>query len=387
MNKSILTAIGIALGVSLWILSGQIGYSSEGKSSDSIAIEGGGRAAGPSVTSDIGSAAGGGLRAQMGNDNSELASVRARIVAAVPRESTLSVRGKTEALRSVDVRAQLSSRVNALPFDKGQRVVEGDLLCRLDAKDLEARLAEARALVQQRVLEYDAAASLAAKGYRSETSALAAKAQLDAATARIAGIEVEMSYTNVRAPFDGIIEERPVEIGDFMRIGDVCARVVDEDPFLVVGQISEQDVGRFSVGDVGIAELITGESIEGVVRFIGKTADQATRTFRLELEVGNPEGTLRDGVTAEILINVGTVYVHIISPAILALNDEGVLGVRILDNDARVHFMAVEIVGDDPTGTWITGLPSSTAIITVGQDYVSEGQLVRVSLENDTDPS
>lgn len=383
MNKSILTAVGIALGVSLWILSGQFGHSSEGGSSDSIAIEGmqrGGDQAsgGRTAIANIGGRKDG---------PAALASVRARVFNAVSRSSTISIRGKTEALRYVDVRSQLSSRVRALPFEKGQRVVEGDILCQLEAKDLQARMDEARALVLQRRLEYDASKQLAAKGYRSETATLSAKAQLDGATARATSIAVEVSYTDLRAPFDGIIEVRPVEIGDFMRVGDVCARVVDENPFLVVGQVSEKDVGHFEAGHTGIAKLVTGEVVEGVVRFIGKTADQATRTFRLELEVANVDGKLRDGVTAEILINVGEVKVHIISPAILALDDAGILGIRTLDEADQVHFMPVEMVGDDATGVWITGLPETATIITVGQDYVTEGQIVRVVFEKDINPS
>jgi multidrug efflux system membrane fusion protein len=152
--------------------------------------------------------------------------------------------------------------------------------------------------------------------------------------------------------------------------------VVALDPFLIVGRASEKDVGYITIGDTGWAKLTTGERVEGKVRFVAKSSDQATRTFRVELEVPNPNGAIRDGVTAEMHVAAATVEAHRISPAILSLDERGVMGVRIVDKDRRVRFVPVKIVADGTDGVWVSGLPHEVTIITVGQEYVTEGQEV-----------
>jgi multidrug efflux system membrane fusion protein len=173
-----------------------------------------------------------------------------------------------------------------------------------------------------------------------------------------------------------------VNVGDYLAPGQPCAMVIDQDPFLIVGQVSEKDVQKINIGDSGWASLITGERVNGKVRFIAKSADQATRTFRVELEVKNPDGKIRDGVTAEIHVNSATVEAHRISPAILSLDDKGTIGVRIVDAQKKVQFVPVKIVADGTDGVWVTGLPKTVTIITVGQEYVTNGQEVDATPED-----
>jgi multidrug efflux system membrane fusion protein len=149
----------------------------------------------------------------------------------------------------------------------------------------------------------------------------------------------------------------------------------------VVGQASERDVGAITKGDSGRAKLVTGERVEGKIRFVSKSADPATRTFRVELEIPNPKGTIRDGITAEMHVAGKEVMAHRVSPAILALDDKGSLGLRIVDASRRVRFVPVAMVADTPQGVWVSGLPETATVITVGQEYVTPGQEVEVTEE------
>ena len=172
-----------------------------------------------------------------------------------------------------------------------------------------------------------------------------------------------------------------MEIGDYMQAGSPCATVVDMNPFLVVGQVSETDVSKIEPGTVGTAKLVSGQTVEGIIRYIGKTADEATRTFRVEMEIPNDELTLRDGVTTEMVIPSHAIETHRIPPAILTLNDQGDVGVRTVDAESRVHFTPVRVLEDTREGVWVAGLPKEITIITVGQDFVTEGQTVDVTIE------
>jgi multidrug efflux system membrane fusion protein len=105
----------------------------------------------------------------------------------------------------------------------------------------------------------------------------------------------------------------------------------------------------------------------------------STRTFAVELEVPNPDGTLPAGVTAEIQITGGTAMAHKISPSLLSLETDGTIGVKTLDDQDQVVFHPVEIARSQTDGIWVTGLPETARIITVGQGYVLAGQMVEPS--------
>src|SRR5690606_19096231 len=119
------------------------------------------------------------------------------------------------------------------------RVKAGDAVCRLEVADRQAQLDEAKALARQRQLEFDGATQLSKNGFRSQTNVAAAAAALDAANAQVERMTIEMQNTVIRAPFDGVIDQRPVEIGDYLGMGGICATIIDEDPYLVTGEVSE----------------------------------------------------------------------------------------------------------------------------------------------------
>lgn len=309
--------------------------------------------------------------------------VRVRTITAAARQQDVIVRGRTEALRKVTVRAETAGKVAAIRADKGAAVKKGDTICEINVDARRAMLEQARATMTQRQLEYEASKTLQEKGFRSDTSVAGDLAAYQASKADVERMEKEFENTKIKAPFDGVIDDRMVDVGDYLAPGQACALVVALDPFLIVGRVSEKDVHFIQIGNSGWAKLVTGERVEGKVRFVAKSSDSATRTFRVELEVPNPEGRLRDGITAEMHIAAATVDAHRITPAILALDDRGQLGVRVVDEQRRVRFVRVTIIGDGPDGVWVVGLPRTVTIITVGQEYVSEGQQVNVVADTD----
>ena len=95
----------------------------------------------------------------------------------------------------------------------------------------------------------------------------------------------------------------------------------------------------------------------------------------------NPKRDLRDGVTAHIRIPVDEISAHLISPAAMTLNDEGIIGVKLVDLDGVVHFAPAHIIADSNKGVWLAGLPDQIAIITVGQEFVRDGDKVEAVAE------
>lgn len=364
MNRSYIMAVLLALGAAAWIASGQF-------------ADGGNAPPALKPPADLAAA-------------DQVPPVRVRAQTAELRVNRAIVRGRTEAVRTVEVRAETEGRVVEVAVERGDRVVAGQVIARLASEDRPARLKEARALLEQRRLEHEAARRLSKKGFRSETQLAAASAALGTAEAAVDRAEVELDNIQLRAPFDGIVDDRMSDIGDFLKVGDHVARVVDLDPILVVGQVSEREVGGLEVGRSGSARLITGQELSGRLRFVGAMADATTRTFRAELEVANPEGKIPDGITAEIEIPLDQAMAHLVSPAILTLADDGVIGVKTLEAGDTVGFHPVTILESGLEGVWIGGLPEQVTFITVGQEFVTVGQKVKPvqegSLEQDGGP-
>jgi multidrug efflux system membrane fusion protein len=145
---------------------------------------------------------------------------------------------------------------------------------------------------------------------------------------------------------------------------------------LVVGQISERDIDKIRVGMPGSARLVSGEAVEGKVRFVGSASDAKTRTFRVELEVPNPARAIVQGVSAELHLPVADLPAHRVSPAILTLAENGDVGVKTVGAGNVVEFHAVTVVATGADGVWLAGLPATVTFITVGQDFVTAGQKV-----------
>lgn len=358
MKKSHISAIAMVLVVAAWIASGQFGGHEAAAEGENAATP----------------------EASPSKQEGRL-TVRGRVSVAQPRAGEVTLRGRTEALRTVHLMAETEGRVIEVPVEKGTMVREGTVICRLATEDRAATLAEAKATLRQRELEFAAATQLSAKGFASQTRAAEAAAQLDGARAMVSRMQVELARAEIRAPFDGIVEERPAEIGALLMKGGACATLVDPDPMLVVGQVAERDVALLHVGDLGHARLVDGSEVKGKVRFVGKTAQATTRTFRVELEVPNPDALLKSGLSADIGLPTPPLPAHLVSPAVLTLDDAGRVGVRTVDADGIVAFVPVTPVASTAEGMWITGLPERVTLITVGQEYVKAGEKVDVALE------
>ena len=311
-------------------------------------------------------------------------SVRVAVLHAEPVSRTIVLNGRTEPARAVTMRAELDGRVVAIGAERGARVARGGEVLRLDPRDLEARGREARAAIRQREMEFDAARKLSARNFQTETALAAAEASLEAARATLARVEVDLANTRLLAPFDGRLDQRMVEIGDYVSDGTAIGRILQEDPVLVAGYVTQQQRHRVGVGVAGEARLITGQTVPGRVRYVATESDATTRTFRLELEVPNPDGVLLSGVSAEIRIPLATTHAHRVSPALLALDDYGRLGIKSVGDAGAVEFHPVEIVRTDGDGIWVSGLPDPVRVITVGQGFVHPGQHVEaVSMSAD----
>ncbi|SDF06357.1 efflux RND transporter periplasmic adaptor subunit [Thalassobaculum litoreum] len=351
IKGSIVLAGILAVGAVAWIVSGQMGDNKPATASQEA----------PKITAPPADA---------------VTRVRVRDIAASPFVASVVTSGHTEAVRIVTLKAETAGRVIATPTPKGATVDAGAEIVRIDEADRPARLEEAKARIAQRQMEHNAASKLAAKGFQAETTLAGAKAELEAAKSERRTIEVDLERTRIQAPVDGILDDRMVEVGDYVAIGDEVATVVELDPLLITAQIAERQAPQIEVGMPAHARLSTGDERIGVVSYVSAVADESTRTFRLEIEVDNEANQFGQGLSAEIQIDLPATNGHRVTPSIFRLDELGRVGVMTVDSENRARFTPVTIIGIDDQGTWVSGLPETVRVIVVGQDLVEDGEVI-----------
>ncbi|MEM6386730.1 MAG: efflux RND transporter periplasmic adaptor subunit [Pseudomonadota bacterium] len=340
-------------------------------------------------------------------------------------DGAVVLRGRTEAIRQVEIRAETTGRVISAPLRRGEVIEEGELMCSLDpgtrkialddAKarleeaearlpEAKARLAEAEARLAEAEINDRAASRLSEGGFASETRVASTTAAVEAAragvegaksgvtsaeagvksaAASVASAENELEKLEMHAPFPGLLETDTAELGSLLQPGSLCGTIIQLDTIKLVGFVPEISVDRVKIGATAGARLSSGREVVGEVTFISRSADPTTRTFRVDVEVENADLSIRDGQTVEIAIQADGEMAHLLPQSALTLDDTGSLGVRVID-DGRAGFTPVAVIRDTLDGVWITGLAPEADVIVVGQEFVTNGVPVEATFREVT---
>lgn len=294
-------------------------------------------------------------------------------VSAQPHQIFATLKGQTAPDRIVTVRSETMGVVTDASVREGQYVKQGTLLCGLGIESRAARVAEAEAAVASSKLDYESAAQLEEKGWTTSNRAAANKAALDRAEAALAAAKIEMAKTKITAPFGGIFESRLAEKGDFLSPGSPCGTILDLNPIIVELDATEAQVARIQKGQTSAVTLNDGRTLDGTVRFISRTANPQTRTFKVEIAANNADMSIAAGLTASVDVAMGQADAVLLTPALLVLHEDGRVGVRYVNETDTVQFADVTVVDDATDGVWVTGIPQGARVLATGQDYVREG--------------
>lgn len=353
MNKSYVIAALLTLGIAAWVLGGYAMKSAGKETPDEPAVA---KAVAP-VT------------------------VSVRTQEAKPVEQFIVAQGQAEPNRTVTIRAETKGQISEILADEGASVAAGDVIVRLEANDRKAMLLRAEARVREQQSAYEASESLGKKGYQTQRQADQIFSSLQTARAELEEARIELERIEIKAPFEGVVLSSPMELGAYVDVNGEVATIVDNDPLVVSIRIPQQDVSALKLGQPANVTFATGQQRDGKIRYIAARADEDTRTFRVEVEMPNPNGEIPSGISAEAKVPTGTVMAHFVSPAALSLNDEGKLGIKTVDEHNKVTFHTASIVLSDVDGAWITGLPPQARIITLGHGFVQIGEEVQVAEE------
>jgi multidrug efflux system membrane fusion protein len=353
LNSNVRVSLIIALAISLWLVSGL--FASPATENDSSKVE------------------------------SKLTNVQAEWFDIQAYEPQLVLRGRTEANRSVDVKAQIAGLIVAVPAAEGALVEAGATVCEIDQEDRQLRLQHAKAGLKQATIEYQGARKLKQAGYQSELAIAQAKTRLESARVSLERSNLDLNNLSIKAPFNGVVERRPVEVGDFIQPGQLCAQVVELNPLKVSAVITEQEIGKISLDRDARLTLVNGDTLNGKISYLSRQANPITRSYRVEATIANPQLRFLAGMSGSLQIGSEPMSAHHIPSSLVLLDDAGHLVVRAVDDQGVINTLSVVNVGESSDGVWVTGLPERVALVTVGQNYVTEAEQVLVSYRDSSD--
>lgn len=283
--------------------------------------------------------------------------------------------GRTEPDRVTTLKAELAGRITDVFAERGAKVKKGEAIAKIALNDLAVRLTQSKALLAQREIEYQGALKLNKDGYQGEVQVSRAEADLAAAKAQVKRLEIDLTNTTIRAPFDGVMNTRYVEVGDYVKSGDQVAMIADLDPLIVRAHLTESNVRNIAIGQGADIQLLNKQQVKGEIRYISSVADDATNTFKIEVAIENTDYQLLAGLSGEIDIALAKTEAIKVSPALLALDEQGNIGIKTVASN-QVVFTPINVVKTESDGIWLSGLGSQADVITLGQGFVREGDTV-----------
>ena len=351
MNRSVILSISMAVIATIWVLSGSFSASEDAESIEKLSSE---------------------------QEESLVSSFKVKVQKrnAQKMQDQVLLQGGIEAARQIEVRAETQGTIERIRATKGDQLQAGQAILTLAMNDREARLEKAKAELRVAQTELASSKSLKDKKMISENRYQQNLSDVIAAQAEVKEIEVEIKQTNISAAFKGVLNALHVELGDYVSPGTAIGTLVDQDWVTITAQVPQQHIAKIRKGQIVEATLLNDVQLSGEIDYISSSADTATRTFLIEAKAKNLAGVQYFGQSARVRIYLGERSAYLMSPSLLNLSSDGSLQVKTLDAEKRVESHNVSMIRSDNQGIWLAGLPDAIELITVGQGFVSDGELV-----------
>jgi len=260
---------------------------------------------------------------------------------------------------------------------EGDFVKKGQKLIAIETSELSNLLTSAKASMKQREMELEGAKSLGQQGYQSKVNLAQAMANLELAASQVSTLNRALRKSLIRAPFEGVVNQRFVEVGDLLKVGDEVATLVDLDPLVISADVTETNVRKLTIGQQASGRMVSGQQLKGHIRYISSVSDRGTNTFKIEVAVPNSDFQYMAGMSTELSVPLQSTLAVRVSPSVMALDEAGNLGVKTVV-DQHVKFIPIDIVKSDSQGVWLAGMQASTDVIVLGHGFVRDGDKVEV---------
>jgi len=307
--------------------------------------------------------------------NLPTAQVRVQTVESKPRATTEEVVGTVCAKVHATLEAKVSGRIEKLPVVLGQKVKAGELLARLDAAEIKARLEQAQAALEQAERDWKRAAALFAQQAVTRSEYDGAESRHSVAKAAVAEAQAMMGYLEVRAPYDGVVTKKWAEAGDLAMPGKPLIEIQDPSALQLEADVPEAIASRVKL-DARLklrVDVVSGE-LTGTVCELAPTADSASRTFRVKLDLP-PAAGLMPGQFARLLVPIGESHSLCVPPSAVVQRGQLEIVFVVANQRAQLHLVKTgKRVGNEVDV--VSGLDAGDAVVIDGAAQLTDGQPV-----------
>jgi membrane fusion protein (multidrug efflux system) len=308
----------------------------------------------------------------------------------VPVETSSPVRGNIyaiysgtapiEAFAEADVIAKVEGEVREILVEEGTEVVKNQVLARLDGDMLRLGLNESEARLRKLQRDYERNVDLQEKGLISSGDFDKIRYEMEALEASYNLAKLELDYTQIRAPIDGVVAQRYVKIGNTIRVGEAAFRVTSLDPLVAYLHIPEREYRNIREDQaVGIEiDALRGAPIVTSVTRVSPIVDPETGTFKVTVEINDPERRIKPGMFGRF----GIVYdMHenaLQVPRSAILEDDGEMSVFVVVDDKAQRRTVTTGYSNKGLVEIVEGIDDAAQVITVGHVGLKEDASVTV---------
>ncbi|MDJ0814136.1 MAG: efflux RND transporter periplasmic adaptor subunit [Woeseiaceae bacterium] len=316
---------------------------------------------------------------------------------AVPVEVEAPIRGDIfavysgtapiEAFAEADVIAKVAGEVREILVEEGDDVEQGQVLARLDGDRLRLELNQSAANLQKLKRDYERNVDLKEKGLISTGDFDKIRYEMEALEASYNLAKLELDYTQIRAPIDGVVSNRYVRIGNTVSINDPVFEVTSLDPLVAYLHVPEREYRNIRKGQVvGIdIDALAGQRIIAEVTRVSPVVDPNTGTFKITIEIRDQQRLIKPGMFGRINI-VYDQHVNVLQvPRSAILEDSGATSVFVVEDDRAMRREVVTGYSNAGMIEVVEGLEDGDTVITVGQIGLKDEALVTIINEVEAD--
>ncbi len=318
--------------------------------------------------------------------------------APVPVEIALVARGDVvaeyagtasiEAEQEAQVVAKVGGEVVALEAEEGDKVKAGEVLARLDGDRLRLELERARANLRKLEQDYQRNVDLYQKGLVSSGAYENMKYDLAALRSAYELAQLELSYTEIRAPIDGVIAERQIKLGNTITANSPVYKITDLDPLLAYLYVPERDFRKLAPGQRARVEVdaLPGQRFEARIARVSPVIDPDSGTFKVTVEVDDDSGALKPGMFGRFNIEYDRRTDTVLIPRAAMLRDDDQASVFVIEEGVARRRSVTTGYGSGNQLEILSGLDVGEEIVIVGQAGLNDGNSVRVVNRPDATP-
>ncbi|MBT4879102.1 MAG: efflux RND transporter periplasmic adaptor subunit [Alphaproteobacteria bacterium] len=306
-------------------------------------------------------------------------SVTTNISAITNHQKKYKIYGSAKAHKIISLKSEINGKVNNIYKNEGDIVKAGEVIFTLEPKQYKAEYAEAKAHYSSKKTTLKTTKELYKKGLSAKTILANHQADFKAAEAKLESAKIKLDNTEILAAFDGKIEEINIETGEIIEgYRTEMATLVNDNKILVHGFLAEKLISDVNLIEKIEVEFFSGLKKQAILNYISATSDAITKTYKIEVLVENNDNLIKDGMTVELSFTLKKIKAHKISSSALSLDDNGNIGVKIINHNNLVEFLPATIIGEEGEYIWLTDLPDVIEIITIGHGFVRNGDQVLV---------